>query len=249
MTSRLTERPRRPQRRCWSNRSAGRGHVVWVALNGAVASVNIWVLSTSPSIRVRAQQAPAMMQAEEEPRPRAMGMGFRLHDLQGRIFCPPCRTGPGRAVHQIARCGGCGAVRRRDVQLIALQRSRCCRVTARPSVEAGAYVGAGSRNRNFDLHRPSPFSHASGQLFQHQLHAAAHGLHQGCLGHGSWRRPAPPDRAAVKVLIHHTAPAVDDFHHGGSNTRCTHILSAAGAGSVSIPPPAPQAARTGCRRP
>ena len=104
------------------------------------------------------------------------------------------------------------------------------RVTARPSAskpEPTLALVAGTETLIFIV-RPL-FSCFLGQLFQHQLHAAAHGLHlAGCLGHGLCIGLLHQIGAAVKVLIHHTALTVDGFHHGGSNARCTHIICGGG---------------------
>ncbi len=172
-----------------------------------------------------------MMQADEEPRPRAMGMGLVCTMRQRRDLLPHLvEQALGRAVDQVGLVAGdAGPVRCRDVQLLALLKGHGVVQGHRQAqgIEAGADIGAGGRDRDFDLRSLHlPFS---------MLPPAASSAP------ASRCRPRPPPSgllrpcalcvglldavgAAVEVLIHHTARAVDGFHHGRSNACHTHII-------------------------
>ena len=133
----------------------GRGHVVGVALDGGGQGQQLLGVEHVPQHPVGPQQAgdDAGRRGAQAPR---HGDGVGLDDLQRRdALAHPVEQALGRAVDQVGLApGDAGAVRRRDVQLVALLKGGGvvqgdCQAHR---VEAGAHVGAGGRDRNFDLH-------------------------------------------------------------------------------------------------
>ena len=141
----------------------GRCHVIGVALDGGGQRQQLLRVEHIAQHPVRAQQA-----RDDAGRGRAEapghGDGVGLDELEGRHgLAHLVEQALGRAIDQIALApGDTGAVRRRDVQMVAL--FKCHRVVQRhreaQCIEAGADVGAGRRDGNFDLHSSSLSSSA-----------------------------------------------------------------------------------------
>ena len=139
----------------------GRGHVVRVALDAGGQREQLLRVQDIAQHPVRAQQTGDDARRGGAKAPRH-GDGVGLDDLQRRDLLADFIEQPfGRAVDQIGFVAGdAGAVRRRDIQLVALLKSD--RVVQRDGqtqrIKAGADVGAGGRNRDLDLHScPFPF--------------------------------------------------------------------------------------------
>ena len=109
------------------------------------------------------KQIPPLKITQTNPIPMARGLGSSSACIIAGLLANLFEQALGRAIDQIALApGDTGAVRRRDVQMVAL--FKCHRVVQRhreaQCIEAGADVGAGRRDGNFDLHSSSLSSSA-----------------------------------------------------------------------------------------
>ena len=141
----------------------GRCHIVRVALDGGGQRQQLPGVEHIAQHPVRAQQA-----RDDAGRGRAEAPGHRdgvgLDELEGRHgLADLIEQTLGRAVDQIGLAAGdAGAVRRRDVQMVALFEGHGIIQghSQAQRIEAGADVGTGGRDGNFYLHRSSLFSRA-----------------------------------------------------------------------------------------
>ena len=137
----------------------GRGHVVGVALDGSGQGQQFLGVQHVPQHPVGPQQPRDDAGRGRAQAPRH-GDGVGLDDPQGgHPFAHPVEQALGRAVDQVGFApGDAGAVRRRDVQLVALLKGGGIVQGDGQAhrVEAGAHVGAGGRDRYFDLFHGSP---------------------------------------------------------------------------------------------